>query len=138
MNQKTYFAVGVNTNNTLSVYELSSGKLNLLFSKDIAGANTAVCFDTENKVLYAGSDKGYIKAFDLTGSELYSCYVNMPVLKLAVCNGQLYAVSDKKLLRTDLSLNVTGSLALPSKLLDLIRKDDSLLLVLERGIHTVL
>lgn len=97
-----------------------------------------MCFDTENKVLYAGSDKGYIKAFDLTGSELYSCYVNMPVLKLAVCNGQLYAVSDKKLLRTDLSLNVTGSLALPSKLLDLIRKDDSLLLVLERGIHTVL
>ncbi|HBN86225.1 MAG TPA: hypothetical protein DDZ89_20570, partial [Clostridiales bacterium] len=137
INEKSYFAVGVNTNQTLSVFELSDGKLNRVYAKDMAGAITATCIDPINKIVYAGSDKGYVKAFDLTGEEFASCYVNMPVYRLTIHSGHLYAASGSEVKRVDLQLNLTGCVQLPSKLIGWEKRENQLILVCETGIYTV-
>lgn len=137
MDEKGYFAVGVNTNQTLLLFELAGGKLSRLFSKDVAGANTAACIDPVSKTVYAGSDKGYVKAFDLAGNELYSCYAGMPIYNLVLQNGYLYAASDYSIKQMDLQCKITGTVNMNSKIVGIERKGDQLLIVCENGFYTV-
>ena len=135
---KTFFAAGVNTNQTLVLFELKSdGKMEKIYTKSVAGACSAVCMNSSDQIVYAGSDKGYIKAFDLTGNEKYSCYVNMAINKIILYKNSIYAVSDNSIKQLDLCCNIIGATDMPSDISDIFINNDKLYIVCTDGIYNI-
>ncbi len=129
---------GMNYSHNFKIFNIENGNQKIICEKSLGGTVASICMNDDNTVIYTGTSKGSVLAFDDKGNHKWHVYVKDSVKSLFSAGGNVITVCDNGnicVISTDGVMK--GTCRLPEKPAFCMRDQDNVLISCKNSVYAI-